>query len=127
MSNVRVWPLEPVAPAATANAYSRPRPVGRQRPFLGIEARYTTPLAARPLERQLDYRRACLALVATMTAAAVVRVAVVRITIGKGSDRVRKTKIGVAAKVITGDLAAHRVIATMLAISFMELIEGVSS
>ncbi len=64
-----------------------------------------------------------------MTAATVVRVAVVvaRVTIGKGGYRVRKTKVGVAAKVITGDLTSHRVIATMLAIGFMELIEGVLS
>jgi hypothetical protein len=42
---------------------------------------------------------------------------VARITIGKGSDRVRKNKVGVAVKVIPGNLAAHRVIATMLAMT----------
>jgi hypothetical protein len=54
-----------------------------------------------------------------MTAATIVRAAVVVacITIGKGSNRVRKTKIRGAAKVITGNLAAHRVIATMLAMT----------
>jgi hypothetical protein len=53
-----------------------------------------------------------------MTAATVVRVAmVVARIIGKGSDRVRKNKVGVAVKVIPGNLAAHRVIATMLAMT----------
>ena len=108
---------------------NRPSPVGRRRLFLGDETAILYTLSRASCSNASWITDAPRSLVATMTAVTVVRVAVVvaRVTIGKGGYRVRKTKVGVAAKVITGDLAAHCVIATTIAIGFMELVEGVSS